>query len=150
MSRTSPSCTPIPAARRAVAVAVAMAAALLGCHGRAHSQPLTSAPLAGEVVTFASGQVTLHGVLHRPAGPGPFPAVVYNHGSAPGMLSAQAADVLGPVFVARGWVFFMPFRRGQALSADAGPYVMDEIQRARRSGGMSAASATMVRLLTTD
>jgi dipeptidyl aminopeptidase/acylaminoacyl peptidase len=106
--------------------------------------------ITGEVVSFSSGNLELHGLVYRPQGQGPFPAVVYNHGSAPGMLNASAAEALGPVFVARGWVFFMPSRRGQGLSADAGPYIEDEIRAARRSGGASAASATMVRLLSTD
>ena len=70
-----------------------------------------------EVVTFPSGELTLHGVLYRPEGVGPFPAVVYNHGSAPGMLSKEAFDALGPVFANNGWVFFGPYRRGQGLIA---------------------------------
>ena len=40
---------------------------------------------ATETVTFPSGEITLHGVLYKPEGTGPFPAVIYNHGSAPGM-----------------------------------------------------------------
>jgi dipeptidyl aminopeptidase/acylaminoacyl peptidase len=100
-----------------------------------------------EVVAFPSGTRTLHGSLYRPPGPGPFPAVLYNHGSAPGMLSSQAADVLGPVFTARGWILFMPYRRGQGLSADAGPYIMDEVNAARREGGKPAAADALVRLL---
>ncbi len=51
-----------------------------------------------ETVTFPSGDITLHGVLYKPEGSGPFPAVVYNHGSAPGMMSEQAFAALGPVF----------------------------------------------------
>jgi len=148
----SPSPSPHRRARPSARTLIVAAAAvvLTGCHARGRAAPAPDAHVAGEIVTFPSGNLQLHGVLHRPAGAGPFPAVVYNHGSSPGMLSAQAADALGPVFVARGWVFFMPFRRGQGLSADAGPYIMDEIQSARRSGGMPAAGATMVRLLTTD
>ena len=106
--------------------------------------------LTGEAVTFSSGDLELHGLLYRPKGPGPFPAVLYNHGSAPGMMSGSAAEALGPVFAAKGWVFFMPSRRGQGLSADAGPYIMDEISATRRTGGPRAAATTMVRLLTTD
>jgi pimeloyl-ACP methyl ester carboxylesterase len=34
-----------------------------------------------EDVTFRNGDVTLHGLLLLPAGPGPFPAVVWTHGS---------------------------------------------------------------------
>lgn len=119
--------------------------------GGARAKAGTSAvAVAGEVVTFPSGPRTLHGVVHKPAGPGPFPALLYNHGSAPGMDSVQVSNALGPVFAAHGWLFFMPFRRGQGLSADAGPYIMDEIRAARARDGMTARAATMVRLLTTD
>jgi len=101
-------------------------------------------------IAFASGRLTLHGVVYRPEGGGPFPAVLYNHGSAPGMISQQAFDALGPVFVRRGWVFFAPSRRGQGLSADAGPYIGDQIAAAKKRGGMAAGADTMVRLLETD
>src|ERR1035438_8464157 len=53
---------------------------------------------AADIVTFRSGDITLHGVLYKPEGPGPFPTVVYNHGSAAGMVSKSAFDALGPVF----------------------------------------------------
>ena len=105
---------------------------------------------ASEVVSFPSGDLTLHGVVYKPKGAGPFPAIVYNHGSAPGMLSSQAFEALGPVFASHGWVFFGPYRRGQGLSASAGPYIGDEIAAAEKKGGLSAAAATMVRLLETD
>ncbi len=65
---------------------------------------------------FLSGDLTLHGVVYKPEGEGPFPAVLYNHGSDAGMLSKKAFDALGPVFAKRGWVFFGPNRRGQGLS----------------------------------
>ena len=107
-------------------------------------------PAAPDIVAFPSGTLTLHGVLYKPDGAGPFPAVVYNHGSAPGMLSQQAFEALGPVFADRGWVFFGPYRRGQGLSASAGPYIGDEIAAATRSGGVAAGAATLVRLLETD
>jgi hypothetical protein len=73
-----------------------------------------------------AGDLTLHGVVFKPEGTGPFPAVLYNHGSAPGMMSKEAFDALGPAFAAHGWVFFGPYRRGQGLSAGAGPYIMDK------------------------
>jgi hypothetical protein len=40
---------------------------------------------ADTTVTFPSGNKRLHGVVYKPEGPGPFPAVLYNHGSAGGM-----------------------------------------------------------------
>jgi dipeptidyl aminopeptidase/acylaminoacyl peptidase len=66
------------------------------------------------------------------------------------MLSRDAFEALGPVFASHGWVFFGPYRRGQGLSASAGPYIGDEIAAAEKKGGLSAAAATMVRLLETD
>jgi dipeptidyl aminopeptidase/acylaminoacyl peptidase len=105
---------------------------------------------AADEVSFSSGNLTLHGVLYKPEGTGPFPAVLYNHGSAPGMLSSEAFNALGPLFVGRGWVFFAPYRRGQGLSAAAGPYIGAEIDAASKRGGIRAAAATMVRLLETD
>jgi carboxymethylenebutenolidase len=109
------------------------------------------APAAtSQVISFESEGHTLQGVVYLPAGHGPFPALLYNHGSAPGMLSKQAFDALGPVFAGRGWVFFGPYRRGQGLSESAGRYIGDQIAEARMTGGMPAAVATMVRLLETD
>lgn len=107
-------------------------------------------PATTRIVSFPDGKLELKGVLYVPAGPGPFPAVVYNHGSAPGMMSKQAFDVLGPVFAKRGWVFFGPYRRGQGLSASAGKYIGDQISAATKAGGLSAGATTMVRLLETD
>jgi carboxymethylenebutenolidase len=109
--------------------------------------PFLSGP---DDVAFPSGDITLHGVVYRPEGKGPFPAVVYNHGSAAGMLSKTAFEALGPLFASHGWVFFGPYRRGQGLSASAGPYIVDQIAAAEKNGGISAGAETMVRLLETD
>src|SRR5712691_8579541 len=128
--------------------ALLVALLLAGCTGsnRGPAQRSAGRPSAAQTVAFPSGELTLHGSLYRPVGPGPFPAVLYNHGSAPGMLSVGAAEALGPVFAERGWVFFMPYRRGQGLSAAAGPYIMDEVDAAEKRGGIRAAAA-LVRLL---
>lgn len=105
---------------------------------------------AAGVVSFPSGSLTLQGVVYKPEGTGPFPAVLYNHGSAAGMLSKEAFDTLGPVFVRHGWAFFGPYRRGQGLSAQAGPYIGDQIDAAEKRGGIAEGAAAMVRLLETD
>jgi dienelactone hydrolase len=109
-----------------------------------------AAQTGSQIVAFQSGDLTLHGALFKPEGAGLFPAVLYNHGSAAGMLSQEAFDALGPVFVRHGWVFFGPYRRGQGLSTQAGPYIGDEIAKAEEQGGMAAGAAAMVRLLETD
>jgi dipeptidyl aminopeptidase/acylaminoacyl peptidase len=66
-----------------------------------------------EEVTFPSGKLVLHGFLYRPQGNGPFPAILYNHGSEeePGTKPA-----LGNFFSSKGYVFFVPHRRGQGRS----------------------------------
>jgi carboxymethylenebutenolidase len=48
------------------------------------------------------------------------------------MLNNQAFEAIGPLFATRGWVFFAPYRRGQGLSAAAGPFIGDQIASARR------------------
>ena len=134
--------------RRILACAVLVAAAAHG--GDACAQAAQAAASEPELVRYPSGEKMLGGELYRPSGPGPFPAVLYNHGSAPGMLNSQASKSIGPMFAGAGWVFFMPYRRGQGLSADAGPYIGDEIAAARRRGGKREAATTLARLLTTD
>src|SRR6266480_3839035 len=51
---------------------------------------------ASETVAFNSGSKVLHGRLYKPAGAGPFRAILYNHGSAPGSLNDQAFDLIWP------------------------------------------------------
>ena len=106
--------------------------------------------LASEPVAFESGDKTLHGFVYKPAGKGPFPTVLYNHGASAGMLNNQAFELIGPLLNARGWAFFAPYRRGQGTSSDAGPYVMDEIEAARARGGQELGARTMVSLLGTE
>jgi carboxymethylenebutenolidase len=103
-----------------------------------------------KIVAFPSGSLALRGVLYQPIGKGPFPAVLFSHGSAPGMYSNKAIEALGPVFAKRGWVFFAPYRRGQGLSASAGPYIGNQIASAVNKGGIPAGAVTMIRLLETD
>src|SRR5438270_9204346 len=90
---------------------------------------LSAVATAANIVSFPSGNLALQGVVYRPSGAGRSPAVLYNHGSA--MDSSSAAEALGPVFAAHGWVFFFPYRRGQGLSKSAGPYILDEIESAK-------------------
>src|SRR5215475_494088 len=61
-----------------------------------------------ELVGFRSGALELKGFIWKPEGPGPFPAILWNHGSEkrPGTV-----DGVAPFFLARGYVFFVPHRR---------------------------------------
>lgn len=66
-----------------------------------------------EEVKFPSGKLALLGFLHKPEGNGPFPAILYNHGSEKDPGSKPA---LGAFFSSRGYVFFVPHRRGHGRS----------------------------------
>jgi carboxymethylenebutenolidase len=113
----------------------------------AHAHDTTIASLSKRTIVFRSGEVTLHGVVYVPSGSGPFPAVLWNHGSWGDPM--EAFDLLAPTFVNAGWVFFGPFRRGQGLSSSAGPYILDELERAGRRG-MQAKEAKLIQLLTRE
>jgi dienelactone hydrolase len=67
----------------------------------------------------------LYGYLYVPEGKGPFPAVLWNHGSEkrPGWQPELAA-----FYNSHGYVFFVPHRAGQGKSP--GTYIMDTIRGA--------------------
>ena len=75
--------------------------------------PVCSAGAEPEEVAFRAEGATLHGFIFRPAGDGPFPAVLYNHGSErlPG-----TKPQIGAFFASKGYVLFVPHRRGQGRS----------------------------------
>jgi carboxymethylenebutenolidase len=99
-----------------------------------------------DTVAFQSGDKTLHGLLYKPPGAGPFPTVLYNHGGSPGLVNNAAFTAIAPYFNGKGWAFFAPYRRGQGLSEDAGPYVVARI-RAVEKQGPAAVDAMAVHLL---
>ncbi len=117
-----------------------------------------SSPSTGpETVVVPSGKLRLKAFLWKPAGTGPFPAVLFNHGS--GSTDAahtgefaitEAAGKLGPVFVKHGYAFLYLFRRGQGLSADQAPFMEDVLQREKATKGDDARKRLQFVLLTTD
>jgi dipeptidyl aminopeptidase/acylaminoacyl peptidase len=109
----------------------------------------TAAPLTGAIVEYgrAPSGGSLRGALYLPAGEGPFPVILYAHGSAPGAWSNAAFEAVAPQFTSRGWAVFAPYRRGQGLSRDAGPHSGDEIAEARSAGGMDRAQERLAGLL---
>jgi poly(3-hydroxybutyrate) depolymerase len=69
-------------------------------------------------VTFPHGSLTLVGFLFRPAGAGPFPAIIWNHGSEKNPGTGPEFDAVAAAFVPAGFVVFAPMRRGHGLSED--------------------------------
>jgi dienelactone hydrolase len=107
------------------------------------------AQLTGQIHSYGKLQsgADLKAVLYKPEGEGPFPVLVYAHGSAPRNINNEAFEAIAPIFTRRGWAFLAPYRRGQGLSIEAGPYIRDEIAEARRSRGAVQAQAELARIL---
>jgi dienelactone hydrolase len=112
----------VPAGNAAGVVTLAVALAA-GCARAPAPRPRESPPPDAQLVSFrAADGAQLHGFIYLPPGPGPHPAVLWNHGSEkwPGWQPALAA-----FYRANGFAFFIPHRRGQGRSSDAGPYIVD-------------------------
>lgn len=73
-----------------------------------------------EVVHYQSGDRRLPGYLYRPSGNGPFPAVMWNHGSEK---EPRAQPELARFYTQHGFVFFAPIRHGHGNTD--GPYIVD-------------------------
>jgi carboxymethylenebutenolidase len=107
-----------------------------------------------KIVEVRSGSVTLHALLWRPQGRGPFPAVLFNHGSGRtpedlarlGPYEAQA-DILGPVFARHGYEFLYLFRRGVGLSADQGANAIDLMTGELAAHGQEARNRLQLQLM---
>jgi dienelactone hydrolase len=117
-------------------------------------QPASIVP---ETVVVPSGKLQLKGFLWRPNGPGPFPAVLFNHGSGgadadhtAGFPITEAAEKLAPLFLKHGYAFLYLFRRGQGLSADQGPFMQDILRQEEAAKGKEARQHLQFMLATTD
>lgn len=116
--------------------------------------PGSSAP---EITEFPSGVLRLKAYLWKPSGPGPFPAVLFNHGRSDTpqqhtrkLTITVAAQILGPVFAKHGYVFLYPFRRGEGRSENQGTFIGDLLQREEAANGEEARKHLQFVLMTTD
>ena len=80
--------------------------------GRASAAPTDTAPTE---VWLRGKAGKLQAWLWRPAGPGPFPAIVYNHGSEDQPVVGTEGQI-GRFFVAHGYAVLFPYRRGAGKS----------------------------------
>ncbi len=99
-------------------------------------------------VTFKSGTLNLVGYLFKPDGPGPFPAVVWNHGSEKNPGGGPQFDTVASIFVPAGYTVFTPMRRGHSDSE--GEYIVDAIERETARRGPAAGQRLATRLLETS
>jgi dienelactone hydrolase len=107
-----------------------------------------------ETVVVHSGSATLHAMLWRPQGHGPFPAILLNHGSGRTRENLERlgpyernAEKLGPVFARHGYVFLYLFRRGVGLSTDQGANAVDLMENEAAAHGQAARNALQLQLL---
>lgn len=110
-----------------------------------------------QVVEIRSGPLHLVGYFWRPPGYGPFPAVLFAHGSgeqdaahSSGMLITEAAERLAPIFIKHGYAFLFAFRRGQGPSADQAPFMRDVLQGEEATRGIEARQHLQYILMTTE
>jgi dienelactone hydrolase len=112
-----------------------------------------------DTVVVQSGELTLHALLWRPSGAGPFPAILFNHGSGHGVVSNAGdryvhtmewqGEQLGPVFARRGYVFLFLLRRGTGLSEGQGENSADRWNRELTAHGDKARNRAQLELLET-
>jgi len=68
-------------------------------------------------VFYPSGKLRIQAYLYKPEGDGPFPVVIYNHGSREGRERMQVPFVyIGKMLTSSGYVVLVPERRGYGLS----------------------------------
>jgi dienelactone hydrolase len=105
-----------------------------------------------DTVIVQSGQLALRGFLWRPGGPGPYPAVLFNHGSysTTDPLSPTDPASLGSAFVRNGYVFLFLCRRGVGLSANQGSSDGDLLTQALAAHGQGGRNAVQLELLQTE
>jgi dienelactone hydrolase len=119
--------------------------------------PERDAPSSSETVVVHSGSLSLRATLWRPEGVGPFPAVLFNHGSgrATSTAAGQADQanrllepaILGPTFARHGYLFLYLFRRGAGLSAGQGIASGDLMDREALRHGQEGRSRVQLQVL---
>jgi dienelactone hydrolase len=130
-----------------------VAFALLSAHAAVPAAP-QGTPIA-ETVVVKSGDLQLKGLFWRPAGAGPFPAVLFNHGWGAAPIDINQAEAIargttGPTFAKHGYALLWLFRRGEGLSRDQGTPFEESLTAAASRGDQSARAQVRDRLLTTE
>ena len=104
-----------------------------------------------DTVVIQNGALRLRALLWRPQGSGPFPAVLFSHGSGPAELTlSRERTAIGPVFARHGYAFLFLHRRGSGLSASLGANSFDVLGNALATEGQAARNRAQMRLLEGD
>jgi len=128
---------------------MAVLAAMLLLTAAVHAQAAQAPPLPYETLFYQHDGLKLEAYLYRPQGAGPFPLVVYNHGSATAGDEGKEwpAPYLARIFVPAGYALLVPERRGygksegapfsKEIGSDRGPQFVARQQR--EAGDINAA-----------
>jgi carboxymethylenebutenolidase len=97
--------------RCAIIILLVSSVLLIGCETTHHATTQEKA-IGAEVieVVYTTKPKTLKGYLCRPSGPGPFPAVLYNHGGVGDIIGGAPKETC-EALAAAGFVGFAPIRR---------------------------------------
>lgn len=135
--------------RRSQALIPIMLASTLGA---GVAEQYVQQPPAREVIAVQAGALSLRAEVWRPSGAGPFPAVLFNHGSysTDDPLLPSDPHTLGRVFTQHGYVFLWLHRAGTGLSRDVGVSEGDKMARALRAEGVDGRNRVQLDLLEHD
>ena len=94
---------------RALALCIGIMASAAYAQGAAYTE-----------VFYPSGSLRIQAYLYRPQGDGPFPVVIYNHGSRDGRERESVPfEYVGRMLTSAGYVVLVPERRGYGKSDGA-------------------------------
>jgi carboxymethylenebutenolidase len=107
-----------------------------------------------DTVSVQSGKLTLKGLLWRPAGDGPFPTIIFCHGSYSDTDKIydpdQQISSLGPVFAGKGYIYLGLLRRGVGLSKGQGMNSTELMNKAFKERGQEGRNEVQLQHLQTD
>ncbi|MFI5154443.1 MAG: alpha/beta hydrolase family protein [Chitinophagales bacterium] len=104
-----------------------------------------------DTLIIHSGNLELKALLFKPPGHGPYPAILFAHGSHSIKDSLQDVTreiaALGSIFARRGWIFLGLCRRGVGLSSGQGISGGDIMNRAFNENGQDARNRTQLDIM---
>jgi carboxymethylenebutenolidase len=107
-----------------------------------------------DTVSVQSGKLTLKGLLWRPAGKGPFPTIIFCHGSYGGTDTTydplKQISVPGRVCAKKGYIYLGLFRRGVGLSKEQGANSDELMNIALKERGQEERNKVQLYQLETD
>jgi len=107
-----------------------------------------------DTVSVQSDKLTLKGLLWHPTGHGPFPTIIFCHGSYRDTDKiynpVQQISSIGPAFASHGFIYFGLFRRGVGLSAGQGVNSADLMDSAFKERGQEGRNEVQLQQMLTD